>query len=186
MVLNRSEIWKPIPDHTGYEASNLGFVRSIDRVVMQRDARGNPYDRRFRGKLLKKMLNAKHRYWIVKITDDNNRHYELRVAHAVLLAFVGPRPPGTEACHNDGNSENNAIGNLRWDTRANNAADSVRHGTSARGEKHPMHKLSRADILKIRDSAESNADLARIYGVGPRHIYKIRSGRTWGWLDADR
>ena len=59
-------------------------------------------------------------------------HY---VAHLVLTAFVGPRPPGKECCHNDGNKLNNAVENLRWDTRSENVRDIVRHGNHPQAEK---------------------------------------------------
>lgn len=181
-MFNPSEVWKPIPGHAGYEASDHGSVRSVDRAVLQRDARGRVYQRRFVGKLLKPRLNKKHNYWAVKVTDEITRHYDLRVAHAVLFAFVGERPPGLEACHNDGDPANNAVENLRWDTRAGNAADTILHGTSTRGERHPMVKLSAAEVAAIRDSAESADALSKIYGVGKNHIYKIRTQRTWAWL----
>lgn len=47
----------------------------------------------------------------------------------MLTAFVGPCPDGMEGCHNDGDPHNNRLDNLRWDTRANNARDAIRHGT---------------------------------------------------------
>lgn len=53
-----------------------------------------------------------------------------RLIHQLVLeAFVGPRPNGMEGCHNDGICTNNVWTNLRWDTRAGNAADTKRHGT---------------------------------------------------------
>jgi hypothetical protein len=42
---------------------------------------------------------------------------------AVLEAFVGPRPEGMEACHNNGNPAANRLENLRWDTHAGTVAD---------------------------------------------------------------
>ncbi len=47
----------------------------------------------------------------------------------MLEAFVGRAPDGTEACHNDGDSSNPVLSNLRWDTHAANNLDQVRHGT---------------------------------------------------------
>jgi hypothetical protein len=52
------------------------------------------------------------------------------IAPLVLEAFVGPRPaPNLDCCHGDGNPANDLLGNLRWDTKRANHADSVRHGT---------------------------------------------------------
>jgi len=44
------------------------------------------------------------------------------VHHLVLEVFVGPRPEGTVACHNNGDGYDNRVRNLRWDTRKANAA----------------------------------------------------------------
>jgi hypothetical protein len=51
------------------------------------------------------------------------------VAPLVLSAFVGPRPPGLDGCHGDGDNANNRLGNLRWGTRSENMQDAVDHGT---------------------------------------------------------
>ena len=45
------------------------------------------------------------------------------VHRLVLEAFVGPCPPGMEACHNNSNPADNRLSNLRWDTRQANHKD---------------------------------------------------------------
>ena len=73
------------------------------------------------------------------------------VAHQIVLeVFVGPRPHGMEACHNDGNHTNNAVSNLRWDTHKNNMADRVTHGTLAKGERHGNAIITEATASAIR------------------------------------
>ncbi len=48
--------------------------------------------------------------------------------HSLMLeSFVGPRPEGMIACHNNGNSSDNRIENLRWDTHKSNARDTILH-----------------------------------------------------------
>ena len=47
-----TEIWKPIPGHDGYEVSDHGRVRSIDRVIDQSSRYGTTMQRRLKGKLL--------------------------------------------------------------------------------------------------------------------------------------
>lgn len=51
-----------------------------------------------------------------------------KVHRLVARAFLGPCPPGQEVCHWDGDPANNRIDNLRYDTRASNSTDTVRHG----------------------------------------------------------
>lgn len=62
-------------------------------------------------------------------TSHENFKTKLYVHQAVLLAWIGPRPDGMEACHNDGNHKNNTVENLRWDTRSANRLDAIKHGT---------------------------------------------------------
>ena len=52
--------------------------------------------------------------------------------------------------HKDGNPANNHLDNLRWDTRKNNAADRVRHGTTCRGERGGNAKLKETEVLEMR------------------------------------
>lgn len=40
-------------------------------------------------------------------------------------------------------------------------------------------KLTDNDVLAIRRSSKSNAELARSYGVLPSHIWGVRNGRCW-------
>lgn len=46
----------------------------------------------------------------------------------VCRAFNGDKPQGHEACHVDGDKQNNRPTNLRWGTSKENAADRARHG----------------------------------------------------------
>ena len=62
--------------------------------------------------------------------SDANGKAHMRYGHRLVLeAFVGPRPPGRECCHRDGNPANNHVSNLYWGTSAENRQDSIRHGT---------------------------------------------------------
>lgn len=116
------ERWLPIPGYEGiYEVSDAGRVRSLDRL----NARG----RRLAGKLRSlSVMPSGH------LTVALNAHRVRRtwsVHHLVLMAFVGPRPEGMEACHWNDEPSDNRLENLRWDTRSANQADSVRNGTHA-------------------------------------------------------
>jgi hypothetical protein len=46
----------------------------------------------------------------------------------VLLAFVGPLPPGQETRHLDGDKTNNALSNLTYGTSSENKLDTIRLG----------------------------------------------------------
>lgn len=129
------EIWKPIPRHPGYEASTLGRVRSVDRLIDQEGHRGH---RLHRGRILK-LSRRDSGHLQTGVGGGNFR----RVHQIVLEAHVGPAPAGAIACHGNGDPSDNRLANLRWDTRSANALDAVRHsvGMSARThcpQKHPL------------------------------------------------
>jgi hypothetical protein len=104
----------------------------------------------------------------------------------ILEAFVGPCPDGLRCLHADGNSTNNTLANLRWGTAAENSADSVRHGTSNRGERHPLAKLTEWDVREIRRKRAEGATTVSIageYGVTACTITDVCNRKTWWYVD---
>lgn len=106
-----------------YEVSDLGRVRSIDRVV----ERGNGL-LVVKGRVLAAWPTPPMGYRAVTLSKGGKTK-KVRVHNLVLEAFVGPRPCGLMGCHDDGDLNNNLLSNLRWDTQASNVSDAVRHGT---------------------------------------------------------
>lgn len=117
------ERWLPVVGYEGYyEVSDLGNVRSIDRVLPRRGQSPAFYPGR--------LLAPADRKWQLQVgLQRDGRWRGLSIHRLVLEAFVGPCPPGMECCHNDGNYRNNRVENLRWDTHAANMADKRSHGT---------------------------------------------------------
>lgn len=155
-----------------YDVSNLGRIRS-HHGRYRRD--GAAY-------ILKP---GGDRY--LKVTLHMDRCMETPSVHVLVAeAFLGPRPDGMEVCHNDGDPHNNSADNLRYDDRLGNAADTVAHGTSNRGEMSPHHKITEADVRAIRADAasgrRSRRELAAAYGLSKTGIQRIISRQNWGWL----
>ena len=120
----QNEIWKPVPGtHGYYEASNLGRVRSVDRVEVHKN--GRTYHRK--GRILSQHLIRNGYYQTT--TRVNGKPFERMVHRLVLAAFTGEFPEGMQVCHNNGNPQDNRIENLRWGTISDNTNDRVRHGT---------------------------------------------------------
>lgn len=115
-----AETWAPIPNWDGlYEASSLGRIRSLDRIT-SRGARS-------KGRILRPGSNPKG-YLIYVLCREGVRSGHS--GHALVAsAFLGPRPDGMQVAHGDGMKTNNAISNLRYATRLENAADKKLHGT---------------------------------------------------------
>ena len=136
-----AERWLPVPGHFGYEASSLGQIRSIDRVITRKDGTPHP----LRGKVLCQYTMARGHLQVTL-----NRGVKFLSHHVIMFAFVGPRPDGLECCHNDGNPANNRLENLRWDTLSSNHLDRVRHGThtmSRRTHCPRSHSLTEPNLM---------------------------------------
>ncbi len=113
------------------------------------------------------------------------------VGRLVLEAWFGFCPEGMECCHNDGDTYNNTLENLRWDTHKANMQDAVKHGSfslhyHAPGEASPVHKLTTKAVHQIRhilkETHISNAEVARAYAVSTTCIRRIKLGQTWRHL----
>jgi hypothetical protein len=133
-------------------------------------------------KKLRPHVSAKGRYGRVILMIDKTQTGCL-VHRLILEAFRGPCPKGMEACHNDGDSTNNVINNLRWDTTKNNHLDKQRHGTSYQGERNHFAKLTVKQVKKIRRvhaaGKTSSRKLAQQFNISDSSIRHIIKRDSW-------
>jgi hypothetical protein len=118
----------------------------------------------------------------VILRRDGKRYY-LLVHRLILLAFVGPCPPGMEARHvYNPDPRDNRLINLAWGTPKENQADRLRHGTDCRGSKHPLAILTEADIpeiFRLRAQGLSQDQLAERFNVTRYAISRILQRKIW-------
>ena len=141
MQSTETEIWKPVRGFYGrYEVSSRGRVRSVPRL--------DRFGRRIRGGMRKTGRTAFGHVSVTLISDG--RKFTKLVHTLVLEAFVGARPRGMEACHNNGDPGDNTLGNLRWDTHKENVRDTIRHGSHlscAQTECKRGHRLEEPNLI---------------------------------------
>lgn len=77
-------------------------------------------------KVLKPRIHSNGYHQVNLCANGKATNYYIHIL--VAAAFLGPRPAGMDVCHNDGDKTNNAVSNLRYDTRSNNILDSVATG----------------------------------------------------------
>ena len=117
-----TEHWKPIPGWEGYyEASDHGRIRSVDRVVVCRNAREKP--------MYSKILSpATAKCGHLSVVLCRNSVCKTHLAHRLIaLTFLGECPDGMEVLHWDDVPSNNHVENLRYGTRSDNLRDAARN-----------------------------------------------------------
>jgi len=166
-----SEIWRPIPGYEEtHEVSNAGQVRSY----LNRGGRWG--QRRAKEPRLLSVYKHKTGYMNVTILGET-----LKVHRLVLLAFVGPAKPGQECCHANGIGTDNRLENLRWDSRAANYRDRIKHGAQLEtaGEKNGRSKLTSRQVKEIKLDDRKTFLIAKDYGVSWQAIDDIKRSRKW-------
>ena len=137
------EIWKAIPNWEGlYEVSDLGQVRSLNRVV-----KGRSGPTRYQGRVLKTSAGMRYPHVTLVNTGEKGRREVWHVHDLVLLVFVGLKPIGLEACHANDIGSDNQLTNLRYDTRSANS----REGLINRGY---VYKTDEEKKRKARETKE--------------------------------
>lgn len=167
------EIWVPVYGYEGiYEVSSLGRVRSLKRIV-----RFGKSTRVVEGGVIRPILGSRG-YFVVNFTANGSRKQHF-LHKLVLESFVGPRPDGMDACHNNGNPLDCAIANLRWDTRSGNHKDKRKHGTWQVGERANNVKLTEAVVREIRQRKLLASEAQREFGLSRTNAKRIVSYKTW-------
>ena len=122
-------------------------------------------------------------YWRVILRGYEKPKYFL-VHRLVLLAFVGPCPPGMETCHKDGNSLNNKLTNLRWDTPKSNTEDRRKHGRlktpANKGSQNPHAQHTEEQVRQVRmlhKKGISKKQISRMTGIDHGRVV------AWTWAN---
>lgn len=170
--------------YRGKRLDFLGFpVHAVDEfgvVWASRVDRSNSRYRRWvrlRGTVLNKGIKGKKTYRRYNLKHSDGTIKSVLGHVLVLEAFVGPRPLGMEACHDDNDGLNNALENLRWDTPVNNQRDRFKHGTRT------MCITTEEVVKKIRREYRRRVmgykKLGDKYGLHFVTVAHIVNRRTW-------
>lgn len=137
---NMAEIWRIIPGHEPYMASNYG------RIV----------NAKTRKEIKPVRIGHKRRPYLGVYAGGGRNSTKIPLHRLVLKAFKGLPQSGKIGCHRNDDLNNNNLENLYWGTYKNNAQDSIKNGTfrppavkygnNCQNTKHPE-----ALIKKIRE-----------------------------------
>ena len=125
-----NEIWKPIIGFPGYEVSNFGRVKSLDRVITRRDG-----SRQFCKGVVMKQIPDKDGYLRLALGKQGKR-YSKTVHRLVAEAFISEALDNRQVNHIDEIKTNNRVDNLEYVTSLENN----NHGT--RNKRISMSKIN--------------------------------------------
>jgi hypothetical protein len=167
-ILQKNEIVKPLPaPFEDYFITSYGRVLSTKRDVVKE-------------RVLK--MKKKNGYLALNMSADG--HVEEMLVHQVVCeAFNGPRKPGQQVRHLDGDRLNNQASNLVWGSAADNCRDRELHGRTARGTRHGNAVLTEREVRNIRMLAESRyftyTYIAQQFGVAPGTVSNVARGLSY-------
>lgn len=113
-----TEEWRSIAGYEYYEVSNLGRVRSLDKVT-KTVRRGTEGTILRQGRVLSQPTDKYGRHYVT-LKDSPKPKKNYMVHRLVSEAFISPIPEGKEVDHMNGNHKDNRVDNLRYLTRQEN------------------------------------------------------------------
>lgn len=170
---------KAIKDFPGYFIDKEGNVYS----TIQRHNQPKPKKPRL-------IASWKSTGYLAVQLAKNKKGYKRLVHRLLLETFVSECPLKMECMHLNGDRTDNRLENLRWGTRQENQLDRRNHGTDNGGERHPLSKLTKKQVLEIKklgkkykfrkgEAGGNYKEIAKKYNISPGTVGSIVRGITW-------
>lgn len=175
------EVWKDIIGYEGlYQVSNLGRVKSLQRVVKRTN--GRPYTAK--EKILGQFYSGRDKDYLKSYLSKNGKKKSYQIHRLVAIAFIPNVQNKPQVNHIDGNKSNNNILNLEWCTNSENQIHAYRmglnHVKSLKGYLNPCSK----EVIKCDlDGNEiecfgSMKEAERMTGIHYTNISACCKGKT--------
>lgn len=115
----------------------------------------------------------------------NGKH--MTVSRLVCEDVHGQPPTSNhDAAHSCGKGHLACVAkrHLSWKTKTENQRDRLSHGTDCKGERHPLAKLTEADVREIRSLRDSHIqrEIADRFGVSESLVGLIHQRKIWDHL----
>lgn len=146
LISRSEEKWKDIQGYEGlYQVSNLGNVRSVDRIVKH-----YPKDYFQKGRVLKSAL-TKNGYPMVILVNHNDRKTKM-IHRLVAETFIPNTNNLPQVNHKDEDKINNKVDNLEWCTHKYNVNYGHRNENMSTKLGKKVAMLKDGQIVKVFNS----------------------------------
>jgi hypothetical protein len=180
------EVWKDIKDYEGiYQVSNQGRVRSLDRIVVNKNG-----------------INIKRKGRVYKLSPEGSGYYQVQfynkgkrvhksVHRLVAFCFLINNNNLSDINHKDGNKTNNNVNNLEWMTHSDNMIHAHNNGLlrNVDGENNNMSKITKIiaiDIFKKSWNTKiKQKEIADMYGISISCVSLIKRKKTWKHIHSE-
>jgi hypothetical protein len=157
------EVWKEINGFNGkYYVSNKGKVLSTNK------------NKRI---ILKPSTTTGYEYVCLSLNKINK---SFKVHRLVANAFILNENNKPFVNHINGIKTDNNVENLEWVTAKENLLHARKTGLNkSYGIYHPKSKLTKEDIINIRESTLKQKELSKIYNIGADGISRIKNYKRY-------
>jgi hypothetical protein len=196
------EVWRDVPGYEGYyQVSNLGRVKSLDRVIPHpRLGKQTVYGRLLTQKVVININTIREEKMVdlqVSLSMEGKQHYRnvRRLVYAAFVEKIAYQRDGRYVINRDGDGYDNSVDNLALVTRAEKSQRALRRGrvpqshlksadrSEWKGKTYggmsrckPVVQLSTDGSLIAR--YESIAEACRQTGFGSKEIINVAKGRV--------
>lgn len=166
------EYWKEF--EKGYEVSNLGNVRSIDRIV---ETSKQPL--RLKGKMLKPAIDKKGYKRVAVMV--NGKLTTLKVHRIVAKAFIENFDNKPQVNHIDCVKTNNKVDNLEWVNNSENIQHAFNKGIMKAKRLHESPRCKQSldnikEIARLKSEGVSNKLIAEKFNCSTSSIKRLNKG----------
>ena len=181
------EEWKPVNNFEGmYMVSNMGRVKSLDRIIFQKDRSGNISKHIYKGKILKKCTQVNGYETIDLHKNSKTQRY---LVHRLVAEHFLEKPKGKEYInHKDNTRNNNIYTNLEWCTQSENIQYAYDNGTKIPPHQRKVYQCKKnGEIIKLWESLAQACRELKIYESNIAKVCNGKRSQTGGykWKYAD-